>query len=1338
MELPHRFGKYELVRRLAKGGMAEVFLARSFGVEGFEKHLVIKRILPELAESQRFVTLFIKEAKISASLAHPNIVQIYELGRVGQDHYIAMEHIHGRDLTHINKSLRSEEHRLPVPLSVYVVASILRGLAYAHARTDAQGHELRIIHRDVSPHNVMVSFLGEVKLFDFGIARLMGEAETMEGLPGGGKYAYMSPEQASGRPMDHRSDIFAAGVVLYELLVGHRLFQDPDPAEKLRKVRAAEVPDPRLENPEIPDELWGILQSMLALDPEDRPARAELAEEELWAFLFRHGLRADAHELSAFMRERFSEDAAKDPSSHDLDHLATDLRRLEEGQSEISALTNTDTRTHTGTDGVKLPRLLRGMSGERKPVIVLSAEVCGFTDLSEQRDAAVIVRRHYQLIRRIRRVVDRQGGYLERYQDDRFIVFFGVPRSGEHDLARGLACATALLEVVRPGGPGGANVDISIGIHRGEITVGSQAGRSIRYLARGDTMKLAHRLCGEADLGEALVSEKVAALAGGGFRFTRGPSIRMKGAGRSLKSFQLHGARDSTVVVRGKWVGRDGEMAVLDSALEAVGQGQGRIISISGDAGMGKTRLLKEILERSRKKDLPCVLARARPYRGYRPFDVLRAVVAHVLGIEREASAEQVQAQIQGLRRFNLSDRDIEVIGAMFGLSMNARQRVDVAAMKGAAGRMMAGLAASGPVVVLADDVQYIGNLEREIIGAAVRAPRDGAILFVFAGRTQLPSELRPADDILQLRRMDSPAVGTLIQELLSVEQVDTALQAIVGRSAEGNPLYVDEITRMLRQEGRIEIEEGVARLEGSPDEIHLPPGLEALIGARIDALGPAAKGVLQIGATIGTSFSPVLVGEASGLDNIEPLLEDLERRGIIYRDAGSAMARCSFSSVLVWELVHRSIKGVRLTEYHRMVADGMERLFREELEEHRMQLAGHCAAGGRYLQAARHTEHAGDRLRDQQLIRPALECWEQGIQWLDKADRLGHEGMVSEAVLRFKAGKGRRLAGEPAKAELHLQVAQDLASEVADVEVEARATLELGRIYRDMGKSILARASLELAHSSAIDGITSPSVEELSRWRREVAVDALADLGIMALDEGEGDEAEQHLNDARRLAGAEDDLAAQAIVALASRHIRAGDGTEALQLLNEGRVRAERASDRILLGRIENNIGIVHHLAGRYESALECFRQALSIRQGLGYQMGSVVNLHNIGDAHFCLGDRSRAWAAFHQSRDLAEQMDWRPGVLMNDVFLAYLESAEEPDVSLRRLKMAISHSDSMLIHDTRISSRWLMGRLLKDQGQVDEAVAVWNEAVDLAMSLDAPRMVREIQAALDSVPSA
>src|SRR6185503_19620558 len=176
MKFPCRFGKYELLDRIATGGMAEVFLARSFGAEGFEKRLVIKRILPDLASNPKFVSMFIREAKISASLAHPNIVQVFDFGKVGPDHYIAMEHMFGRDLTRLNKALRRDGRFMPLPLALYIASSLLRGLGYAHARQAPDGSRLDLVHRDVSPHNVMVSFQGEVKLFDWGIARLIGQS----------------------------------------------------------------------------------------------------------------------------------------------------------------------------------------------------------------------------------------------------------------------------------------------------------------------------------------------------------------------------------------------------------------------------------------------------------------------------------------------------------------------------------------------------------------------------------------------------------------------------------------------------------------------------------------------------------------------------------------------------------------------------------------------------------------------------------------------------------------------------------------------------------------------------------------------------------------------------------------------------------------------------------------------------------------------------------------------------------------------------------------------------------------------------------------------------------
>ena len=221
----------------------------------------------------------------------------------------------------------------------------------------------------------------------------------------------------------------------------------------------------------------------------------------------------------------------------------------------------------------------------------------------------------------------------------------------------------------------------------------------------------------------------------------------------------------------------------------------------------------------------------------------------------------------------------------------------------------------------------------------------------------------------------------------------------------------MDEVIRSLKQGRQVEVDGKPLASWVTPHGAS-PVNLEGMIAARIDALGPAAKGVLQLAATVGVTFGVALVREASGLEDIAPLLSDLTDRGIIERPSPEESGNLSFSSVLLWESVHRSILGVRLSEYHRMVADAMERLYGDALDDKRMDLAAHCAAGGQYLRAAGHAERAGDRLRAQQMIRPALECWEEGVWWLDHVSRPGHATRMKEAMLRLKAGEGWRSPG--------------------------------------------------------------------------------------------------------------------------------------------------------------------------------------------------------------------------------------------------------------------------------------------------------------------------------------
>ncbi len=301
-DLPQPFGSYTLVRRLAAGGMAEVYLAVARGPGGFEKRVAVKRIHPLLAPDDGCAAKLLEEAKLSAHLNHRNIVQTLDLAQVGSTYALVMEHVEGYDAAHVIEALRRSGGRFPVDLAVYVTAEVFRGLDYAHRQRDSRGAPLGIVHRDVSPQNVLLSFAGEVKLGDFGIAKAVSRASEPEPGVIKGKYFYMSPEQAWAEPLDHRSDIFSAGLVLWELLVGRRLHGPGPLPELLDAVRMAEVPPPSSLREEVPQALDAIVAKATAVDPNarypDAGAAADALEDHLSSRSGRHPARRLAELLA--------------------------------------------------------------------------------------------------------------------------------------------------------------------------------------------------------------------------------------------------------------------------------------------------------------------------------------------------------------------------------------------------------------------------------------------------------------------------------------------------------------------------------------------------------------------------------------------------------------------------------------------------------------------------------------------------------------------------------------------------------------------------------------------------------------------------------------------------------------------------------------------------------------------------------------------------------------------------------------------------------------------------------------------------------------------------------
>ena len=306
------YGNYQLIKRLATGGMAQIYLARQKGPEGFEKLVVVKRILPHLAENSDFVHMFLDEAKIAARLNHPNIVQIFNLGNQDDSFFIAMEFIHGEDLRRIWKRSEHLNKPLPVQLVCRVIMDACSGLDYAHKKTDTAGKPLGIVHRDISPQNLLVTFEGAVKIVDFGIAKAADQATVTRSGVLKGKYSYMSPEQASGKKVDCRSDIFALGVVLHELLTGQRLFKRANDIQTLHAVTECEVSPPSYFNPGVPPELDEISLKALAKDPADRYQEALHLQLALEDFLISHKLPSSSAHLAAFMGELYEDRLAEE------------------------------------------------------------------------------------------------------------------------------------------------------------------------------------------------------------------------------------------------------------------------------------------------------------------------------------------------------------------------------------------------------------------------------------------------------------------------------------------------------------------------------------------------------------------------------------------------------------------------------------------------------------------------------------------------------------------------------------------------------------------------------------------------------------------------------------------------------------------------------------------------------------------------------------------------------------------------------------------------------------------------------------------------------------------
>jgi serine/threonine protein kinase/outer membrane biosynthesis protein TonB len=360
-------GRYRVLKHLASGGMADVVLGRADGIEGFERHVVLKRIRAEHARDRRFISMFVDEARLAAGLHHQHIVQVFDIGEAQGEYFFAMEYIHGEDVRKLLSAVAQMKAYVPLNVVCAIVSAVAAGLHYAHDRRDSKGRPLDIVHRDVSPSNVIIGYDGAVKIVDFGIAKATARhAETLAGSLKG-KCSYMSPEQCKSDPVDRRSDVYGLGVLLYELATTARLFKGDNDYLVMDGIVNGRFALPQVRRPDLPNELSTIITRALATDRTRRYQTAEELRVELEQFATKHELNATSAALASYMRKIFG--TREEPW---LD-LTTEPEVA--GQSWSSTLTGghrNSMRTIVASVGIRTPRSVTAL--ETGPTLRLGWE----------------------------------------------------------------------------------------------------------------------------------------------------------------------------------------------------------------------------------------------------------------------------------------------------------------------------------------------------------------------------------------------------------------------------------------------------------------------------------------------------------------------------------------------------------------------------------------------------------------------------------------------------------------------------------------------------------------------------------------------------------------------------------------------------------------------------------------------------------------------------------------------------------------------------------------------------------------------------------------------------
>jgi serine/threonine protein kinase/tetratricopeptide (TPR) repeat protein len=1295
--------------------MAEVFKAKSYGVEGFEKVVVIKRILPDLAKSKEFVDLFVHEAKLAVRLSHANIVQVFDLGiaplgdaapkenGAAGAYYMAMEYVHGFDLATLLSRVRKSHVPLPIDMCVYVAAEVAKGLDHAHRRRDEQLRPLNIVHRDVSPQNVLLSLEGEVKVTDFGIAKARGALEHRDlddtsARQLQGKFGYMSPEQARGEDVDARSDLFSLGVILYECVAGVNPFSAPTTFETLRRVQACEFPPAELLRPEVPTELVSILRTAMAREPDQRYQDAGKMYEALVAFLYSHGGRYGAHDLAELVvRFRAGEDTIAPPAVPDLADRDIAPPSVEHTPVEVptSRFASSVSRIETGVRYVAIDRAAE--MGERREVTALVIELPARDVDGQGQKADSIVRRY--------------GGRVTRRDPEQLTALFGLDDPDGRDTEIATRCALVALRALD--GPRQA----SAGIHTARIHVSNDGQPT-------DDERLSGLVATAREL--ARTREGRCAVSATALRPLRNLfSFEPVGDGKEA-SLQVALVKDvrGPAETFGRFVGRKDELRVVGEVLAASTRRNGRVITVRGDHGVGKTRLLYEIERRLRKGsyNVGFYLCTCPPRGRELPLSGVAAMLQTLCGVAEGDSNERIVAVQPRLRALGLHDEEVGAVLQTLGATITRRTGDAKGPLRNAFTRMVLSLCDDRPHLFAWDAAHGMDADSFIVLEAVFQKLQSSRVVFAFAARAGFthPLEKLVTHTGLDLGDLDAESVERLVAVRLGVDRAPDELVRFVRDRAGGHPQFVEEVIKGLVDARAVTVaEKRVVTMKLVGQDLALPKTLRGLVASRVSRLGGHDRATLQASAVLGDPIDMAVLAQMVGqpMATLERSLAALEASDFL---AHTGPSRLRFTSPIVREVVVDALTLEASREMHAAAANALESVLAEKADEQADRLAAHFYESGDRDRAATYFATSAARRLEAGTFETAARDYARAI---DIGDLHKRDAKTLGGWLDGLARAVRLVRSLPEAQELCDRVIARI-DETGDLPARVKARVDAGRIVGALHKFEIARSRFDEA-------------EKLAHGDEGQLKAVLVSYAEQASRQGDFKRSLETLERLQRLAAIEGDKGEEHRVQMGLAQGRAAIGDRRAALAHLAKAEALLPQDPTAQCEREKLRGFIEYFARDFRASAAASERAIDKARALGLTYEVAVNLHNLGELLVRLEDFARAYGALQQSLALCDEAGFERLASHDRMFLAYLDALAGDADAEKTLLQGIRYAEAHDFTWDVISGRSLHAQLLQRRGDLAGARSEYERLLGIAQGAGNKLVVEDAEIALRAMAS-